>query len=214
MNKNVSSVKFYLDYVGESWSRIEAYRAIKKEFNIKTVLYPGSYVHITPSLIFPEVIYMDTDKKANSFFTNREDIWQYINHNKEYSDDHKFHFLHEDYRMANKLQQSSVDLIISEYAGFVSLYTKPFLKKKGILIAGDSHGDGTMANSDTDFKFLGVLEYNKGHYFYKNRDKGNYFTMNRNRDVDFDLIRKKMKGPKYSHNAAYYIFQKIGGHDE
>ncbi len=38
-----------------------------------------------------------------------------------------------------------VDLIISQYAGFVGQETKRYLKEGGILLCNDSHGDATLA---------------------------------------------------------------------
>lgn len=53
-----------------------------------------------------------------------------------------------------------MDLIISQYAGFVGQATKVYLKKGGILLCNDSHGDATLAYCDSDYEFVGVINLN------------------------------------------------------
>ncbi len=208
------NLKIYTDYIEKAGSRIDVFRAVKKEFRIKSVLYPGSYVHITPSLIFSELTYIDSDKRANKFFSQEDDILDHVVKCKEYMENPIIRFLPGDYQSPMEIRQETVDLLISDYAGFVSLHTKQYLKNGGILLAGDSHGDATLANSDPDFLFLGVLKFKKGQYRFHNKDNESYFKRYRNKSVDIDSIMKTMKGPKYSNSADYYIFLKQVGNNE
>ncbi len=47
---------------------IGLFTALAEKFEIQSVLYLGSFVHITPSFIFPKVVYVDSYKKTESFF--------------------------------------------------------------------------------------------------------------------------------------------------
>ncbi|MBB6480957.1 hypothetical protein HNR50_002630 [Spirochaeta isovalerica] len=76
--------------------------------------------------------------------------------------------------------QSSVDLLISDHAEFVSRHAKQYLKRGGILLAGDSHGDATIANSDSDFSFIGVLTRNAGQHQFSNNENESYFKRYKN----------------------------------
>ena len=51
--------------------------------------------------------------------------------------------------------EKSFDLLISQYAGFVSQHCKKYLKIGGILLVNNSHGDASMAKLDDDYKFVG-----------------------------------------------------------
>lgn len=206
-------LKIYMEYIEKAGSRIDIYRALKGEFKIKSVLYPGSYVHLTPSLLFPKVYFLDSDKRAKKFFSHDDDILNYLNAYKEYKENPALVFIFGDYQSPFDVPPDSVDLLISEYAGFVSRHTKQYLKIGGILLAGDSHGDATLANSDPDFLFLGVLRNKDGQYQFYNKDNISYFKRYRNKDVDINNVIKTMKGPKYYNSADYYIFQKQGRND-
>lgn len=207
-------MRLYKEYVERAGSRIEVFREVRREFRSKRVLYPGSYVHLTPSLIFPEVIFVDSDIRAKRFFSCREEIWDHINQFKENEEEHLFQFISGDYQSEMNIPLNSIDLLISEYAGFVSIHTKEYLRNGGILLAGDSHGDATLANSDPDFLFLGVLKECEGQYCFQKGENERYFRRYRNMAVDLDTVKNTMKGPKYSKSADYYIFQKQGRTNE
>jgi hypothetical protein len=39
---------------------------------IERGLYPGSFVHSTPSLVIPGIVYVDTDQRCKNFFEDIE----------------------------------------------------------------------------------------------------------------------------------------------
>ncbi|MGD1823013.1 MAG: hypothetical protein ACPKM0_09685 [Pleomorphochaeta sp.] len=142
MNK-VNPISEYLNYVEKTGSRRKLYELVAKEYNIISAIYPGSYIDIDPSLFIEKVIYIDNFKKTNKFFSNIDMIQEYIKTNKLYENEPYVEFIFEDY---NKLKGiDKVDLIISQYAGFVGNATKQFLRTGGIFLANDSHGDASLA---------------------------------------------------------------------
>ncbi|MDY0236582.1 MAG: hypothetical protein RBR71_11155 [Gudongella sp.] len=197
-------IEIYLDYANKIGNRKALYRAVAKKYNIHSAIYPGSHIDIAPSIIIPKVTYIDNFKGAISFFKNIDTIKEYIEQNKEYNDLSEIVFIGEDYTEVLGIEE--VDLIISEYAGFVGQATKQYLKVGGILLCNDSHGDATLARFDKDFVFIGIVD-SKNRVQNKNLDQ--YFILPKGKAIDFELVREKMKGLKYKIVAENYLFRKV-----
>lgn len=203
MAKSENIIKEYLEYQDKIGSRIEIYSVVAKRFEILSALYPGSHIDISPSLVIPKVTYIDNFKGAVNFFKNIELIKEYIVENKEYEEQCDIAFIGQDYNI--ELDIEPVDLIISQYAGFVGQATKKYLKTGGILLCNDSHGDATLAYFDDDFEFVGVIVNNR----IIDTNLENYFIMPKAKDIDLIKINEKMKGPKYVSSVENYLFRKI-----
>ena len=199
MAKRENIIKEYLDYRNKIGNRVELYRVVAKRFETLSVLYPGSHIDISPSLVIPKVIYIDNFNGAIKFFKNID----YIVENKEYEEQCDIAFIGQDYN--NELDIEPVDLIISQYAGFVGQATKRYLKTGGILLCNDSHGDATLAYFDDDFEFVGVIVNNR----IIDTNLENYFIMPKSKDIDLIKVKEKMKGPKYVSSVENYLFRKI-----
>lgn len=76
------SIKDYEEYIQKSGNnfgyRYGFFKIMNDNFTIDTATYPGSYIDITPSFFFPTAYYIGTDKKAKKFFSNEEEIIEYI----------------------------------------------------------------------------------------------------------------------------------------
>lgn len=131
-------------------------------------------------------------------------IKKFIDSHKEYEEVPCIEFLGQDYTMSIEIEP--VDLVISQYAGFVGQATKQVLKVGGILLCNDSHGDATLANFDEDFQLIGILESNNK---IRTHNLEVYFTPMKGKGIDLDLVKTKMKGLKYQKMAENYLFQKI-----
>lgn len=204
-------IEMYHEYVSKAGDRYSIFESISQYDVIKKALYPGSYIHITPSLIIPEVIYVDTDKKAIKFFQQETDIKDFVASNKVYPEPCSIQFEAKDYWEELSIPLGYVDLLISQYAGFVSQACKGYLKKGGILLANDSHGDATLAKADKAFEFIGTLQHKQGSYKMESKDIEKHFTRYQGRPVDLDKVKETMKGPKYLVGSDYYVFRKIRG---
>ena len=199
-----SIIREYRDYASKIGNRNALYEAVAKEFSIRSAIYPGSHIDIAPSLVIPEVTYIDNFKGAISFFKHLDIIKEYIEQNKKYSDACKIDFIGQDYTQLFEIEQ--VDLIISQYAGFVGQATKRYLKIGGVLLCNDSHGDATMARFDDDFEFIGIVDEQNN---IRLTDIENYFCLPKGRAVDLKTVKEKMKGLKYTLSAENYIFRKL-----
>lgn len=202
MGKNI--IETYQDYVNKIGNRKSLYKVVVKEYGINTAIYPGSHIDIAPSIVIPKVTYIDNFKGAISFFKHMDTIKEYIEQNKEYEDECEIDFMGQDYTQPLKIEE--VDLIISQYAGFVGQATKQALKVGGILLCNDSHGDATLARFDEDLELIGIMgNENK----IQNKNLEEYFILPMGKTIDLEIVRKKMKGLKYKLVAENYIFRKI-----
>ena len=69
--KRLSILNEFKKYLSDYITRLSAFRELDRMFNIKKVLYPGSYCDVVPSLIFSDVVYIDSYKKTEKFFKDK-----------------------------------------------------------------------------------------------------------------------------------------------
>ncbi len=197
-------IEQYETYAAKIGNRKSLYKAVAKKYRIQSALYPGSHIDIAPSLVIPDVTYVDNFKGAISFFENLQDITEYVELRKDYETSSRITFEGQDYTKA--LHCKPVSLIISQYAGFVIQATKHFLEVGGIALCNDSHGDATLTNCDDDFAFIGIVD-SKNTLHTKNLE--DYFVMPKGKILDLERVLEKMQGPKYDVVAENYLFCKI-----
>ena len=142
---------------GGLYDLLSVFQQIREGFDCKRVLYPGSYLHVTPSLVFPEVCYVDSLKDICKALAN-PDLLEYISSHKNYPEDASVQCYQEDYRSFDSESEASFDLLISLNAGFISQACKSFLKSGALLLLNDSHHDASRAYVDPDYQLIGVVE--------------------------------------------------------
>ena len=185
------------------------FKVITEKFIIKKAIYPGSYIHIAPSFYIPEVVYVDSFKKTKRFF-NDKNIQDIINKNKNYLEEVIIRFYLVDFYKEIEEKLESFDLLISQYAGFVSQCCKKYLKPGGFLVANNSHGDASMASIDNSFELIGVIYYSNKKYRFTKRNLDQYFVpKKKNIKVTKEHLEKTMKGIGYIKTASAYFFKKV-----
>ena len=197
--------KYYAD---RDYEQIDLFRLIKNKWEIKRAIYPGSYVHISPSFVIPDVVYIDSDKNAIKFFKDDE-VKNFVCERKEYRDDPKISFYGIDYRETVADLHHQFDLLISQYAGFISDSCKDYLKIGGILLVNNSHGDAGLASIDKDYRFIATADKSKGNYRISNASLEQYFIPKSKNEVTKELLYKTNKGVGYTKTAPLYIFERI-----
>lgn len=203
----------YIDRNGPNGSKVafdryDLFEMVVETYKIDTGIYPGSYIHITPSFFIPEMIYIDNAKKAKKFFEQKDDIIKLIDQNKTYDKEALVTYYDKDYWLALDVPCGHADLLISQYAGFVSQACKDHLKSGGILLVNDSHGDATLARFDETYVFIGVITVGQDGYEMIFDHLEDYFTFKRQRPVDLEKVKVTMKGPKYKKMPECYLFKK------
>jgi len=195
-------------YIKKNDERSELFKILTDTFNIKNGLYPGSFVHITPSFFISQMAYVDTDKRCNNFFSDRLTL-DYIIRKKTYNESPEIRFHPTDSTNSINEKAESFDLLISLYSGFISKYCKKYLKKSGVLIVNNSHGDASLAYLDKSFKIIGVTKRHGDHFKISDKELNSYFKTKTGNPIDMEKIEKTMRGPGFTKIAYAYIFIKV-----
>ncbi|WP_445475441.1 hypothetical protein ACT9XH_01460 [Methanococcoides methylutens] len=196
-------------YVDNNFERADLFKSLKKRFSINSALYPGSFVHITPSFFFPEVVYVDSDPRAKKFFEQTGPVADLVSKKKTYDTDAVFRIISSDYSKPLDIAENTFDLLISQYAGFVSQACKRYLRTGGILLANNSHGDAGMAFLDHDYEFIAVVYVKGGSYHITDRNLGSYFIPKKKIQVTKEYLEEIGKGIGYTKTANSYIFRRV-----
>ena len=205
----VDIIKIYQKYyIDRDYEQVDLFRILNSTYEISKVIYPGSYVHISPSFIFPDVVYIDSDKTARKFFQS-DQLIDYINARSEYTQAPKISFHGVDYKDRIETYHGQFDLLISQYAGFISEICKDYLKIGGYLLVNNSHGDAGLASIDRDYKLISTAHKTRGKYRLSHTALEKYFIPKRNIQVTKALLFKIRKGVGYTNTAPLYIFQRI-----
>lgn len=200
-------ITMYKDYVANGWDRKNLIKSLVERFTIKSALYPGSYIHITPSFLIPKVVYVDLDKKAKKFFAENA-VYRFINDQKEYEEEASVNFYPSDYSKPFLKEELMVDLLISQYAGFISQSCKQYLKTGGILVANNSHGDAGVAFHDESFQLIAVANNRKGKWVISDKKLEEYFIPKKDFEVTKEYLLTLNRGLGYKKSAGVYIFRK------
>lgn len=195
-------------YVDKEYTSIGLFRQLKNKYDIDKAFYPGCYVHITPSLVFSNVTYADSYRNTFEFFESVETL-AFIEKNKEYSEEPIFKFYQQDYNKPFKELTDDFDLIISQYAGFVGQAAKPYLRKGGLLVCNNSHGDASMASLDSDYRLIAVYRRKSDEQFSISAKNIEDYLQPRSGVLPTRKeLMKTMKGIAYSKSPSGYIFKK------
>ena len=116
-------------HTGRNDERLELFDIVKAEFGPESFLYPGCFVHATPAFVMPDGTFVDTDKRAKKFFNDPRTL-SFIEESKRYRQPAKLQFLWRDYSEELPIHRE-YDLLVSQYAGFVSESCKRYLRKGG-----------------------------------------------------------------------------------
>lgn len=208
MKRTIESYEKY--HSSREDERTGLFTGLSLNFEVEKVLYPGSHVHVTPSFVFPEVVYVDSYKPTAKFFASEEYL-SLINTRKTYSEKPTVRFHLSDYANEFEEPEAYFDLLLSQYAGFISQACKKYLKVGGILVANNSHGDASMASLDEDYEFIGA--YNRRsdtQYTIKTTDLDEYFVPKKSDIVvSKDSLLATMRGVGYTKSPTGYIFRRV-----
>lgn len=194
-------------HVARQDERLELFEVVRTEYAANSCLYPGCFVHITPAFVFPYTTFVDTDKRAKGFFDDPRTL-AFLEAKKSYRQKPKIRFLARDYSGELEIDTNH-DLLVSQYAGFVSEHCKKYLRKGGILLANNSHGDASLASIDDDFRLIGVIKRQGEHFWISKTKLDQYFVPARSVQVTRQLLYATKRGIGYKRAAANYIFEKL-----
>ena len=174
------------------------------------MLYPGSYLDLAPSFVWPAVTYVDIDKRASQFFSDGEGIDELLLEHGADPDLHRVRFIHADYTDDLDLPESSVDLLVSLYGGLISEHCTHHLRVGGYLLANPSHGDVAMASLDPRYRLWGVIDSLSGRYSVRTNELDTYLIPKREIEITVDLLHETGRGVAYTRSPFAYLFERIG----
>ena len=195
-------------FVQKEDERVELFRCIREKYTVEKGLYPGSFVHITPSFFIPEMVYADTDKRCGKFFAAAE-VSDFVSANKQYSADPVYRFHAADFTRGINEPEGAFGLLISLYSGFISQHCKKYLKTGGILLTNNSHGDASIACIDSDFRFVGVVKRRGEKFRIDESNLDSYFRKKDGSPIDKEKVLSEMRGEGFRKTAYAYLFEKV-----
>jgi len=191
-----------------SGDRKRLFSAVGDAVKVSTVLYPGSYVDISPSTVFESVTYVDVDPRAATFFADASGVAEIVQAEGGLSSS-RFSFLQGDYSTDLGIEDESFDLLVSLYAGFVSEACTTYLRVGGALLVAPSHGDVAMASIDPRYELSGVVTSRSGNYRVRGDSLGHYLIPKTNTPVTATLLHERGRGVPYTRSPFAYIFTRI-----
>ena len=193
-------------FIVKSDEREMLFAETAKLFNPEKGIYPGSFVHITPSFFIPYMTYVDSDKRISKFF-NDESVLEYIKIRKEYSVEPTITAFQADFSSELQILPQSFDIMFSFYAGFISRDCKKYLKNGAVLVCNNSHGDSSLAYADPDYTFIGAVKRSGNHFKISTDNLDSYFIKKDGSPIDTEKVLKRMSGENFTKKAYAYIFR-------
>jgi len=200
------SAAIYRKYHGDKADeRLGLFEGLVERYGVDRVLYPGSFVHITPSFVIAEAVYVDSDKRAAAFFADPGTV-AFVRERRAYDSEPIIRFHHQDFATPIPEPDASFDLLISQYAGFVSRDCKRYLRVGGYLVANNSHGDASMARFDPDFELVAVYRRYSERFTFSSQELDTYMIPRSGMEPDRMRLEREMRGPAFSRSVAGYVF--------
>ncbi len=194
-------------FIDKGDERRELFSMLAERYGIKSAIYPGSFVHITPAFYIPETAYVDSDRRMKRFFTSI-DTHAYIDDQKQYSAPVQLRWSQEDYRVIDQSYRSYYDAMFSFYAGSISQVCRAYLRDGGLLVANNSHGDASLAIADPSYRPIGIILRNDSRFRIRDEDFDEYLVKKDGSDIDPLEVRAKGVGVAFKKSAFAYLFLK------
>ena len=201
--KLITDWHHYRDQIGD---RSDMFKLLASEYGIRQALYVGSYVDLSPSMAIEQLIYVDNDRRAIQFFANIDAITTIVKSDTNDISEPKIKFIGGDYREPLAIEDNSVDMLISLYAGFIWEPCQRYLKQDGYFLANNSHGDVGIALLDNRLTLVSVILHKEGQYKLIKKNLQDYITPKNGYAPSRDELHKSRRGIAYRKSAFAYVF--------
>lgn len=171
--------------------------------------YPGSFLDVSLSMAFDNVTYVDMDKRLPKFFADEAGVRSIVDGGRASNEPYVFDAIHADYQTPLPIEEQSMDLLVSLFAGFVSEHCTKYLKVGGALLVNPSHGDAALVSIDDRYELTGAITVRNSTYTFSNANLDTYFVPKRNEPVTAERIHELGRGIAYSRSAFAYLFTRI-----
>jgi hypothetical protein len=174
---------------------------------IETALYPGCFIHVTPSAYIPHVVYVDRNETARAFFADEAAVRQIAGIGKRYRRPSYVRYIHQDFTAALPVPEASFDLLLALYAGGISRACARYLREGGLLLTNSHQADAEDALAMPDLTLVAVAHERRGEVSFTDRDLDGYLT--RKRRAARQRARQATGRPEYERHAGYYAFRRV-----
>ena len=193
-------------YAKLQFERAGLFKAIQDKYPARTVLYPGCSIHVTPSLYFPHVVYIDQSETSAQFFAKETSLLEFVSRNKRYKPSAYVRFLQQDYTQPLPLREGTFDLLLSLFAGGIALSCSKYLKPGGFLLTNNHRGDALDACNHPQLHLRAIVQFQKGRYILNEKP-----VLERHLPVQkrsHPSLRRAQQGWEYIENELYYVFER------
>ncbi|MEO1056258.1 MAG: hypothetical protein AAFY28_05015 [Actinomycetota bacterium] len=190
--------------------RVRLFAAVADALDsVDAVLYPGSFVDITASMVWHDVTYVDVDARAPRFFADTEGITEILNESGNGADGHRVTFFGQDYTDDLPVEHDHFDLLISLYAGFITEHCTQHLRVGGHALVNSSHGDAAMASIDPRYELAAVITSRNGRYAVRRDGLDHYLVPKRPTEVTVESLHESGRGIAYTRSPFAYLFTRV-----
>ena len=191
-------------YAGLGFERAGLFKTVRETFACREVLYPGCSVHVTPSLYFPHVVYVDQSDAAEKFFEDEKSILEFVNRHKQYRQSAYLRFIRQDYSTSLALREAGFDLLLALFAGGIARSCTKYLKPGGLLLTNNHQGDAADAiHAGLELKAVIHPKGKKYSVNEQNLDPEAIPLLRANRTD----LKQGQRGTVYVENETYYVFE-------
>lgn len=186
--------------------RQRLFAAVAAATDASSVLYPGSFVDLAASLVWPSVTYVDVDRRAAQFFADEAGITELLAEHGVDPRERTVAFVPGDYTEPLDVGSGAFDLLVSLYAGFVSEHCTDHLRVGGCLLVNPSHGDAAMASVDPRYRLRAVVTSTSGTYAVRDDDLDRHLVPKKSIEVTREHLHATGRGIAFTRSAFAYLF--------
>lgn len=204
------ALDFYKEkYVAYSNEQLDLFRELVEHYAVTSALYPGSRAHVTPSFVIPTVVHVDSDRRAERFFSDPE-ILDLVRERRDYEGEPTIRFHLDEHASPLDEADQSFDLLISLNAGSASQVYKRYLKVGGYLLVNNGEGDASVATLDPDYALEAVYKRRRGKPFsFITSDLETYMVQNPESPPNPADIQRMMREVGYARLASGAVFKRV-----
>lgn len=192
-------------YKSLRFERAGLFKTVQEKYPGKDVLYPGSSVHVTPSLYFPHVVYVDQSEATAQFFASERPIAEFVSRNKHYEQSAYIRFIRQDYSQPLPLREESFDLLLALFTGGIAKSCYQYLKVGGFLLTNNHQGDAADAVQLADLQLTAKVVFQRQAYVISEDVDEQEISRQKLNDK---YLKQRDQEIAYVEQETYYLFRR------